>query len=82
MTNEEIHAVPVRTAPGGDPGGDLDGDLASLRGDGARMAPRWSAPARRTGAAPAAAVSAARIHGVSVPDTSARLLEGMSEYGD
>ncbi|EYT80670.1 hypothetical protein ACWDQO_25710 [Streptomyces sp. NPDC003703] len=81
MTNEELHAVPVRTAPGGDPGGDLDGDLASLRGDGARMAPRWSAPARKAGADPTA-VSPARIHGVSVPDTSARLLEGMSEYGD
>ncbi|MFC9057811.1 hypothetical protein ACFTXB_07105 [Streptomyces sp. NPDC057074] len=24
---------------------DLDGDLASLRGDCARMTPRWSAPA-------------------------------------
>ncbi|MFH8218872.1 hypothetical protein ACH4C2_06770 [Streptomyces sp. NPDC018057] len=78
MTNEEIHAVPVL----GDLDGDPDGGLASLRGDCARMAPRWSSPGRKAAAAPAAAVSAARIHGVSVPDTSARLLEGMAEYGD
>ncbi|MEW2291519.1 hypothetical protein ABZ719_02270 [Streptomyces sp. NPDC006743] len=74
MTNHEVHAAP---APA-----DLDGDLASLRGDCARMAPRWSAPGRKSGPKGPGAVSPARIHGVSVPDSSARLLESMSEYGD
>ncbi|MFB7596246.1 hypothetical protein [Streptomyces sp. NPDC056160] len=85
MTNHEVHAAP---APA-----DLEGDLASLRGDCARMAPRWSAPdgdgggaASRPGGGGAASrpgpVSPARIHGVSVPDSSARLLESMSDYGD
>ncbi|NEB12744.1 hypothetical protein G3I32_28565 [Streptomyces coelicoflavus] len=57
---------------------DLDGDLASLRGDCARMTPRWSAPA---GAA-SRPVPLALIHGVRVPPASARLLEAMSDYGD
>ncbi|MEU8731840.1 MULTISPECIES: hypothetical protein [Streptomyces] len=57
---------------------DLDGDLASLRGDCARMTPRWSAPAH----VPARPVPLALIHGVRVPPASARLLEAMSEYGD
>ncbi|WP_037855879.1 hypothetical protein [Streptomyces sp. NRRL S-340] len=74
MTNHEVHAAP---APA-----DLDGDLASLRGDCARMAPRWSAPDRKSGPEGPGTVSAARIHGVSVPDSSARLLESMSDYGD
>jgi hypothetical protein len=55
-----------------------EGDLASLRGDCARMAPHWAAPAK---AAPLP-VSPSRIRGVSVPSTSARLLDAMSDYGD
>ncbi|MEU5085937.1 hypothetical protein [Streptomyces sp. NPDC021356] len=76
MTNHEVHAAP---APA-----DLEGDLASLRGDCARMAPRWSAPDGDGGGAASrpGPVSPARIHGVSVPDSSARLLESMSDYGD
>ncbi|MGV9254665.1 hypothetical protein [Streptomyces sp. NPDC003697] len=70
MTNHTVHAAP---APA-----DLDGDLASLRGDCARMAPHWEAP-DRTGAAP---VPPSLIHGVDVPASSARLLDAMSDYGD
>jgi hypothetical protein len=69
MTNLELYAsVPA----------DLDGDLASLRGDCARMAPHWAVPDRIV----ALPVSPSLIHGVSVPEGSARLLEAMSEYGD
>jgi hypothetical protein len=57
---------------------DLDGDLASLRGDCARMAPHWAAPDRVT----ALPVSPSLIHGVTVPPKSARLLDAMSDYGD
>ncbi|ANJ07111.1 hypothetical protein LZP81_26520 [Streptomyces parvulus] len=57
---------------------DLDGDLASLRGDCARMSPRWSAPAHVS----ARPVPVSLLHGVRVPQTSARLLEAMSDYGD
>ncbi|MGW3587583.1 hypothetical protein [Streptomyces fungicidicus] len=57
---------------------DLDGDLASLRGDCARMVPHWAAP-DRVAARP---VSPSLIHGVIVPPASARLLDAMSEYGD
>ncbi|HLL35008.1 MAG TPA: hypothetical protein VK545_14190 [Streptomyces sp.] len=57
---------------------DLEGDLASLRGDCARMAPHWAVPDRDT----ARPVPPSLIHGVSVPVTSARLLDAMSDYGD
>ncbi|MEU6085907.1 hypothetical protein ABZ865_03700 [Streptomyces sp. NPDC047085] len=57
---------------------DLEGDLASLRGDCARMAPRWAAPEH----ADARPVPPSLIHGVSVPSRSARLLDAMSDYGD
>ncbi|MFG2677854.1 hypothetical protein [Streptomyces sp. NPDC048392] len=57
---------------------DLDGDLASLRGDCARMTPRWSAPVHLS----LRPVPLSLIHGVRVPQTSARLLEAMSDYGD
>ncbi|MET9442603.1 hypothetical protein [Streptomyces sp. NPDC006610] len=57
---------------------DPEGDLASLRGDCARMAPHWTAPDRR---APRP-VSPSAIHGVRVPPDSARLVDAMPEYGD
>ena len=57
---------------------DLEGDLASLRGDCARMAPNWAAPVH-TDTRP---VSPSLIHGVTVPARSARLLDAMSDYGD
>ncbi|MFF4979962.1 hypothetical protein ACFY3O_07815 [Streptomyces sp. NPDC001046] len=57
---------------------DIEGDLASLPGEGARMAPHWTAP-ERVASRP---VSPARIHGVRVPVASARLLDAMSDYGD
>ncbi|GGX53384.1 hypothetical protein [Streptomyces minutiscleroticus] len=52
--------------------------LAALRGDCVRMAPHWAAPVR-TAPRP---VPPSRIHGVSVPPASARLLDAMSDYGD
>ncbi|WP_171109849.1 MULTISPECIES: hypothetical protein [Streptomyces] len=57
---------------------DLEGDLASLRGDCARMVPHWSAPDRGT----TRPVPLSLIHGVTVPPKSARLLDAMSDYGD
>ncbi|GHH94688.1 hypothetical protein [Streptomyces capillispiralis] len=57
---------------------DPEGDLASLRGDCARMAPHWTVPDR----AAARPVPPSLIHGVSVPPASARLLDAMAEYGD
>ncbi|MEU9384301.1 hypothetical protein AB0D38_26445 [Streptomyces sp. NPDC048279] len=57
---------------------DLDGDLASLRGDCARMAPHWVVPAHSD----AHPVPPSLIHGVTVPKKSARLLDAMSDYGD
>jgi hypothetical protein len=69
MTNLKVHA-PASA--------DLDGDLASLRGDCARMAPHWAAPDRVT----ALPVSPSLIHGVTVPTKSARLLDAMSDYGN
>ena len=69
MTNLKVHApVPA----------DLDGDLASLRGDCARMAPHWAAPEKIT----SHPVSPSLIHGVDVPATSARLLDAMPDYGN
>ncbi|AWW39968.1 MULTISPECIES: hypothetical protein [Streptomyces] len=69
MTNLDVPApAPV----------DLEGDLASLRGDCARMAPHWAAP-DRVAARP---VPPSLIHGVTVPPRSARLLDAMSDYGD
>ncbi|CCK30655.1 hypothetical protein BN159_6276 [Streptomyces davaonensis JCM 4913] len=57
---------------------DVDGDLATLRGDCARMAGHWHVP-DRTASGP---VSPSLIHGVEVPSKSARLLDAMSDYGD
>ncbi|MBB4892799.1 hypothetical protein FHS39_001810 [Streptomyces olivoverticillatus] len=55
--------------------------LAQLRRDCARMAPDWQGiPSPAPEPAPATPLSS--IHGVSVPARSARLLDGMSEYGD
>ncbi|MEV6808328.1 hypothetical protein ACH4NF_05775 [Streptomyces sp. NPDC017248] len=69
MTNPK--ALPSAPAESG-------GGLASLRGDCARMAPHWAVPER----AEPGPVSPSRIHGVSVPARSARLLDAMSDYGD
>ncbi|MFD4578043.1 hypothetical protein ACFWNK_37725 [Streptomyces sp. NPDC058417] len=69
MTNLKVHSP----APA-----DLDGGLAALRGDCARMAPHWTAPAKSA----ARPVPPSLIHGVEVPAASARLLEAMPEYGN
>jgi hypothetical protein len=69
MTNLEFHPT-VPSEP--------EGGLAVLRGDCARMAPHWSAPDRSV----PLPVSPALIHGVTVPPTSARLLDAMPEYGN
>ncbi|GGR20586.1 hypothetical protein [Streptomyces aurantiogriseus] len=69
MTNLKVHApAPV----------DLEGDLASLRGDCARMAPHWTAP-EKIATRP---VPPSLIHGVTVPAASARMLEAMPDYGN
>ncbi|MBA9045413.1 MULTISPECIES: hypothetical protein [Streptomyces] len=65
--------TPVPPAPG-----DLEGGLDTLRGDCARMARRWPAPARSA----SRPVPPSRIHKVSVSQHSVRLLDGMSDYGD
>ncbi|MFI8004496.1 hypothetical protein [Streptomyces sp. NBC_00178] len=52
--------------------------LAELRGDCARMAPHWVVPERT----PVKPVEPSLIHGVTVPPSSARLIDGMSDYGD
>ncbi|MFF3905191.1 hypothetical protein ACFYZJ_04135 [Streptomyces sp. NPDC001848] len=59
-------------------GTEAEGDLASLRGDCARMVPHWAAPAKSA----SVPVPPSLIHGVSVPPASARLLDAMSDYGD
>ncbi|MER5436389.1 hypothetical protein [Streptomyces sp. NPDC002588] len=69
MTNLKVHSA----APA-----DPEGDLASLRGDCARMAPHWAPPEKIV----SPPVSPSRIHGVTVPARSARLLEDMPDYGN
>ncbi|WP_330238478.1 hypothetical protein [Streptomyces sp. NBC_00525] len=51
--------------------------LAELRGDCARMAPHWAAPARTV----PARVAPALINGVTVPPASARMIDATAEYG-
>ncbi|MGP3988600.1 hypothetical protein [Streptomyces sp. 3N207] len=54
--------------------------MEQLLGDCARMVPHWTVrpavPEERRPVRPAS------LHGVRVPIRSARLLDGMSEYGD
>jgi hypothetical protein len=69
MTNLKVHA------PAPD---DLEGDLASLRGDCARMVPHWAAPEKSV----SRPVPPSLIHGVTVPAASARMLEAMPDYGN
>jgi len=77
MTNLKVDgSVPVRVPVHLEREGETD--LAALRGDCARMAPHWTVPDRIV----ALPVSPSLIHGVSVPSKSARLLDGMSEYGN
>ncbi|GHC63641.1 hypothetical protein [Streptomyces cinnamoneus] len=54
--------------------------LDELRRDCARMAPHWTRTAGEPG--PAGTTPLSLIHGITVPAGSARLLDGMSEYGD
>ncbi|MEU0075149.1 hypothetical protein ABZ027_37290 [Streptomyces sp. NPDC006332] len=77
MTNLELYA-PAPAHLERDRDGDLEANLASLRGDCARMVPHWSVPDRIA----SRPVSPSLIHGVTVPSRSARLLDAMSEYGD
>ncbi|GAB2833705.1 hypothetical protein ACWGJ2_14600 [Streptomyces sp. NPDC054796] len=53
--------------------------LDQLRGDCARMAPHWSVTSPSPVVVP---VPPEALRGVRVPSRSARLLDGMSEYGD
>ncbi|CAM5232144.1 putative protein OS=Streptomyces alboniger OX=132473 GN=CP975_09490 PE=4 SV=1 [Streptomyces alboniger] len=52
--------------------------METLRGDCARMVPHWAVPAASAGAP----VPPSLIDGVTVPTASARLIDGMSVYGD
>ena len=54
--------------------------MEQLLGDCARMVPHWTAP--HPAPEERSPVRPASLHGVSVPVRSARLLDGMSEYGD
>ncbi|MCW5249239.1 MULTISPECIES: hypothetical protein [unclassified Streptomyces] len=74
MTNRKTDSTTARP--------DLDPGLAELRGDCARMAPRWTPPASTAGRAVPPGPAHVLPHGVTVPGRSARLLEAMSEYGD
>ncbi|MFH8793023.1 hypothetical protein [Streptomyces sp. NPDC017941] len=51
--------------------------LETLRGTCVRMVPHWVVPA-----VPVVPVPPSLIHGVTVPAASARVLDGMAEYGD
>ncbi|MEV5506993.1 hypothetical protein [Streptomyces orinoci] len=68
------HITPVLSEPE---------SLADLRRDCARMAPHWAGhgPSAPRGPLPEG-TSLSLIRGVVVPPRSARLLDGMSEYGD
>ncbi|MEU6356665.1 hypothetical protein ABZ896_46425 [Streptomyces sp. NPDC047072] len=68
MTNLELYA------PAPSP---VEGDLAALLGDCARMTPHWAAPERVV----SLPVPPSLIHGVTVPEGSARLLDAMAVYG-
>jgi hypothetical protein len=54
--------------------------MAELRGDCARMAGRW-VPRKKPSEGPPP-VGPPRIHGITVPPGSVRLIVGMSDYGD
>jgi hypothetical protein len=63
--------------------------MEQLLGDCARMAPHWTVTgcdvpvlAEEGARTVIPAASHEALHGVRVPAASARLLEGMSEYGD
>ncbi|WP_405580599.1 hypothetical protein [Streptomyces sp. NBC_01190] len=52
--------------------------LAELIGDCRQMAERWTSPAPKV----QAVVPAGSLHGITVPPSSVRAVDGMSEYGD
>ncbi|GAA0500197.1 hypothetical protein GCM10010361_77260 [Streptomyces olivaceiscleroticus] len=60
------------------PDGTEPDSLEQLLGDCARMAPHW----RPDGFDDASPRPAAELRGITVPAASAKLLDGMSEYGD
>ncbi|MFJ2647023.1 hypothetical protein ACIO1C_09890 [Streptomyces sp. NPDC087420] len=80
MTKDSVpFENPLSAAPvGSEGGGEDEVTLAGLREDCARMASHWAAGS----AGKRAPVPPSLIHGVTVPPASARLLDGMSEYGD
>jgi hypothetical protein len=81
MTNLKTHAsvrYGLEDHTGAGPRAEPDADLASLRGDCARMAPHWAVPDRGA----VRPVPPSLIHGVRVPVTSAKLVDAMADYGD
>ncbi|MFZ3594141.1 hypothetical protein [Streptomyces sp. BH104] len=66
-----------------DVSGMVQDDLAALRGDCVRMLPHWvTPPAPWEVERPGAAQRPAGIHGVVVPESSARLIDSMAGFGD
>ncbi|WP_425834770.1 hypothetical protein [Streptomyces fractus] len=66
-----------------DVSGTVQDGLAELRGDCVRMLPHWVTPpatweVERHGAA----AGPAAIHGVVVPESSARMIDSMAGFGD
>lgn len=55
--------------------------MEQLLGDCAQMTPHWRVPPRDTDVV-RSSVTPQALHGVRVPARYARLLDGMSEYGN
>ncbi|MFF3563143.1 hypothetical protein ACFYXS_24160 [Streptomyces sp. NPDC002574] len=52
--------------------------LAELLGDCRKMAQHWETPATPK----VSRVAPSTLHGITVPEASAHVVEGMAEYGD
>ncbi|MGY0486973.1 hypothetical protein [Streptomyces sp. WG-D5] len=66
-----------------DVSGTTEDGLAALRGDCVRMLPHWvTQRAPWEVERPASATRPAGIHGVVVPESSARLIDSMAGFGD
>ncbi|WP_196943057.1 hypothetical protein [Streptomyces sclerotialus] len=73
-----VKPVTAARPDGRRPDGAEPDSMEQLWGDCARMAPHW----RTDGLFAAPQRPAAELRGITVPAASAKLLDGMSEYGD
>lgn len=82
MLRSVIHMT--KSSPSRGPSAPEPESLDELRGDCARMADRWTGAHKEDGKKDSRkdSVSPAMLHGVTVPQRSAKLLDGMSDYGD